>query len=310
MELQPPDAKKPKLSDEKSSPDVSNFYTEILPDKLTTDKRAITTNPILNISSPEYISMVISLVKPILSKSDYLNHLKLVNKDVKTQKVKVLIPSKLHLTESDENENLLVDLLETLTKYGEIENRVEVSLEMPITAAQAVNANKIWPTKFKPSKTTETLISFRKNKSIQKILEIAYEIQRSDKETNRFSFCSQKVKIFDRNQKCVFDSCTELSEAQLKILSTVDLFRQHKLLLSIRAFTNGKQEKGTYLLNDKTVLLDIEPCSMCAMALLHSRVANVIFNFRNPKFGSLISKMQMNYSEKLNHKFNVLCLKS
>ena len=38
------------------------------------------------------------------------------------------------------------------------------------------------------------------------------------------------------------------------------------------------------------MVVDVEPCFMCAMACVHSRVATVVFCKRNPFDGGLVTK--------------------
>ena len=65
--------------------------------------------------------------------------------------------------------------------------------------------------------------------------------------------------------------------------------------------TNDK----AYLLTDYDVYLKREPCIMCAMALVHSRVARVFFAKASPNRGGLLSKTRLQNISSLNHSFQV-----
>ena len=63
-----------------------------------------------------------------------------------------------------------------------------------------------------------------------------------------------------------------------------------------------------YLATGYLVVCKSEPCVMCAMALLHSRVATVVFPHKrgsNTPFGGLGSLCNIHTERNLNHKFNV-----
>ena len=69
------------------------------------------------------------------------------------------------------------------------------------------------------------------------------------------------------------------------------------------------QEKDTnhkaYLLNDYDVYLKKEPCIMCSMALVHSRVTRVFFAEPSTTNGGLYSVARLQNVTALNHSFQV-----
>ena len=48
-----------------------------------------------------------------------------------------------------------------------------------------------------------------------------------------------------------------------------------------------------------------EPCTMCAMALLHSRIRTVVYKHPDPAHGALGSKYKLHAKASLNHSFAV-----
>lgn len=51
----------------------------------------------------------------------------------------------------------------------------------------------------------------------------------------------------------------------------------------------GTRQKN-YRLSGTTLYVTVEPCTMCAGALIHARVAQVVFGAREPKGGALVSR--------------------
>ena len=59
---------------------------------------------------------------------------------------------------------------------------------------------------------------------------------------------------------------------------------------------------GNYRLTDATVYVTIEPCQMCVGAMVHARVAEVVFGAREPKAGAIESAMRAHEHPSLNHR--------
>ena len=66
------------------------------------------------------------------------------------------------------------------------------------------------------------------------------------------------------------------------------------------------QGNDLYYFKDLIIITDVEPCFMCAMALIHSRAQLVIFKNRNEYDGAFVSHPTEIYCLKsLNHSFNL-----
>jgi tRNA(adenine34) deaminase len=62
---------------------------------------------------------------------------------------------------------------------------------------------------------------------------------------------------------------------------------------------------GNYRLVDAVVYVTLEPCLMCVGALLHARVARVVYGAAEPKTGALGSTIDALAIPTLNHRFEV-----
>ena len=58
---------------------------------------------------------------------------------------------------------------------------------------------------------------------------------------------------------------------------------------------------GNYRLPDCTLYVTLEPCPMCAMALMHARFARVVFAAADPKTGAAGSVIHLFEERRLNH---------
>ena len=61
----------------------------------------------------------------------------------------------------------------------------------------------------------------------------------------------------------------------------------------ILALREAATRAGNYRLPGATLYTTIEPCSMCAGALVHARISHLIFGAREPKAGAVISQSRM-----------------
>ncbi|CAJ1359357.1 unnamed protein product [Effrenium voratum] len=68
----------------------------------------------------------------------------------------------------------------------------------------------------------------------------------------------------------------------------------------------SREEDEDYLCQDCDVVLTCEPCVMCAMALIHSRVRCIAFRDPDAEFGGLGGRVALHHCKSLNHHPRVL----
>jgi len=75
----------------------------------------------------------------------------------------------------------------------------------------------------------------------------------------------------------------------------------------IVALREAARAVGNYRLTGATLCVTVEPCMMCVGAMVHARVATVVFGAAEPKAGALGSAMHaLDAHPSLNHRFEVV----
>jgi tRNA(adenine34) deaminase len=74
----------------------------------------------------------------------------------------------------------------------------------------------------------------------------------------------------------------------------------------ILALREAARALKNYRLDGATLYVTLEPCAMCAGALVHARVARLVFGARDLRFGAVRSKFRIADSELLNHRVEVV----
>lgn len=77
----------------------------------------------------------------------------------------------------------------------------------------------------------------------------------------------------------------------------------HAEMVAIRAA--AKSQKNHRLVNS-SLYVTIEPCTMCAGLLVHSRIEQLVFGAREPKAGAVCSALNINEQSHFNHRFRVI----
>jgi tRNA(adenine34) deaminase len=74
----------------------------------------------------------------------------------------------------------------------------------------------------------------------------------------------------------------------------------------ILALRRAAKKLGNYRLNDCTLYVTIEPCAMCAGAIVQARLQRVVFGASDPKAGAGGSALKILNHPRLNHRVEVL----
>ena len=70
----------------------------------------------------------------------------------------------------------------------------------------------------------------------------------------------------------------------------------------IVALRLAAQRANNYRVVDATLYVTLEPCTMCVGALIHARIARLVFGTTEPKAGAVISQSQLLDAPYFNHR--------
>jgi tRNA(adenine34) deaminase len=76
----------------------------------------------------------------------------------------------------------------------------------------------------------------------------------------------------------------------------------HAEIVALRA---AAASRHNYRLPGSTLYVTLEPCAMCSGALIHARVARVVFGAFDPKTGAAGSTLDVLNTERLNHRVEI-----
>ncbi len=74
----------------------------------------------------------------------------------------------------------------------------------------------------------------------------------------------------------------------------------------ILALREAAKRLGSYRLDGATLYATMEPCAMCAGALVNARVDKLVFGTRDLRFGAVRSKFRLADSDLLNHHLEIV----
>lgn len=82
-------------------------------------------------------------------------------------------------------------------------------------------------------------------------------------------------------------------------------FKDPSAHAEILALRRAAAAEGNYRLQGTTLYVTIEPCLMCAGALVHARVSRLVFGAPDPKGGAVVSLYRVLEDSRFNHRVKV-----
>jgi tRNA(adenine34) deaminase len=76
----------------------------------------------------------------------------------------------------------------------------------------------------------------------------------------------------------------------------------HAEVLALRA---AAEKVGTWRLEDTTMYVTLEPCPMCAGALVLARVSRLVYGCQDPRAGAALSLYNITQDPRLNHQLEI-----
>ncbi len=77
----------------------------------------------------------------------------------------------------------------------------------------------------------------------------------------------------------------------------------HAEIIALRA---AAAQRGQWRLDDCTVFVTLEPCPMCAGAIVNARIARVVYGCTDPKAGAVRTLFQIADDQRLNHRAEIV----
>ena len=71
------------------------------------------------------------------------------------------------------------------------------------------------------------------------------------------------------------------------------------------ALKDAGEKIGNYRLPESTMYVTLEPCVMCAGAIVHARVAKLVYAVKDDKTGACGSVFNITQADKLNHRVRI-----
>ena len=97
------------------------------------------------------------------------------------------------------------------------------------------------------------------------------------------------------------DGVTLLATGNNQVLRQADP-TAHAEVVALRA---AGRALGNYRLTGCTLVCTLEPCAMCAGAILHARIARLVYAAKDPKAGADGSALQVLNHPRLNHQVSI-----
>jgi len=115
----------------------------------------------------------------------------------------------------------------------------------------------------------------------------------------------QAVKAYEAGEVPVGAVIAREGRVIARAFNQVELLKDATAHAEMLALTQAEEVMGDWRLTDCTLYVTKEPCPMCAGAIVHTRLARVVFGVSDPKAGAAGSAMNLLQFPTLNHRCEV-----
>ena len=259
--------------------------------------------------NPRQGKLLMSFIKTFFSledvKTPYLNHLKRI------RKVDNYLEVIVYPYESDQQYDSIMELSLNFSEEFSIDN-LEVK-EVPQNAPPTKELTQQWTNEYWP-------IIWKGNPNHQFLNSVEIDIQEEKQMINTLLDSLADAALSSRDSTFNFLGTAIASKVGDRIeIHTICIAsdinhnpQEHSVMQAISKIAekevmnrkSNQNERG-YLCNDMIVYTTHEPCVMCAMALVHSRIGRIIYLKPEKSSGGLESHYQLGDRDGLNWKFEI-----
>jgi tRNA(adenine34) deaminase len=115
----------------------------------------------------------------------------------------------------------------------------------------------------------------------------------------------QAAKAFEKDEVPVGAVIVRGGKIIARAFNQVELLKDATAHAEMLALTQAEQSVGDWRLTDCTLYATKEPCPMCAGAIVHTRLARVVFGAGDPKGGAAGGAMNLLQFPTLNHRCEI-----
>ncbi|HOW42390.1 MAG TPA: tRNA adenosine(34) deaminase TadA [Candidatus Omnitrophota bacterium] len=115
----------------------------------------------------------------------------------------------------------------------------------------------------------------------------------------------EAAKAFEKDEVPVGCVIVHKGKVIAKGHNQVEMLKDPTAHAEMLALTSAANALGSKWLNGASIYVTIEPCSMCAGALVLARIKEIVFGAPDPKTGACGSVFDIANCKKLNHRIQV-----